>query len=258
MVERVSRTDIPKQHAKFFYQVAYPTGGNQDKILLDVLFEDIHYSNVVELPIQSRLLKTHGEPVIVKLPSKEDLLGDKLTAFAPHTTGIPFFKGEKNCSMEIGKQLFDIASLFDIVTDLSVTAETFNKFAMVELPYRGLGSSSIQTVLDDIYDTAMCIVLRGQNNPKEFQLLQDGIKRVRGFIHSEVYSLESAITNASKAAYLSKLIGKGINEVKHYDPSEVSLLIDATLQSPLPTKLNKLKKTNTEAFFYWNEIQKLG
>lgn len=258
LVERISRTDIPKQHAKFFYQVAYPTGGHQDKILLDVLFEEIHYSDVVELPIQSRLLKTYGEPVMVKLPSKEDLLGDKLTAFAPHTTGIPFFKGEKNCSMEISKQLFDIASLFDIITDLSVTSGTFKKFAMVELQYRGLEADAIQVVLDDIYNTAMCIVLRGQDNPEEFQLLQDGIKRVRGFIHSEVYSLESAITNASKAAYLSKLISRGLNEVKHYNPAEVSLLADAMIQSPLSTKLNKLKKTNTEAFFYWNEIQKLG
>lgn len=258
LVERISRTDIPKQHAKFFYQVAYPTGGHQDKILLDVLFEEIHYSDIVELPIQSRLLKTYGEPIIVKLPSKEDLLGDKLTAFAPHTTGIPFFKGEKNCSMEISKQLFDIASLFDIITDLSVTSGTFKKFAMVELQYRGLEADAIQVVLDDIYNTAMCIVLRGQDNPEEFQLLQDGIKRVRGFIHSEVYSLESAITNASKAAYLSKLISRGLNEVKHYNPAEVSLLADAMIQSPLSTKLNKLKKTNTEAFFYWNEIQKLG
>lgn len=258
LLERISRTDIPKQHAKFFYQVAYPTGGHQDKILLDVLFEEIHYSDIVELPIQSRLLKTYGEPVMVKLPSKEDLLGDKLTAFAPHTTGIPFFKGEKNCSMEISKQLFDIASLFDIITDLSVTSGTFKKFAMVELQYRGLEADAIQVVLDDIYNTAMCIVLRGQDNPEEFQLLQDGIKRVRGFIHSEVYSLESAITNASKAAYLSKLISRGLNEVKHYNPTEVSLLADAMIQSPLSTKLNKLKKTNTEAFFYWNEIQKLG
>ena len=258
LVERIARTDIPKQHAKFFYQVAYPTGGHQDKILLDVLFEEIHYSNVVELPIQSRLLKTFGEPVMVKLPSKEDLLGDKLTAFAPHTTGIPFFKGERNCSMEISKQLFDIASLFDIVTDLSVTSETFKKFSLIELAYRGFDGNSIQSVLDDIYNTAMCIVLRGQDNQKEFQLLQDGIKRVRGFIHSENYTLESAITNASKAAYLSRLLAKGVNEVKHYNPAEVNLLADALIQSPLPTKLNKLKKTNVEAFFYWNEIRKLG
>ena len=110
LVQRISRTDVPKQHAKFFYEVSYPAGGKQDKILLDVLFEETHYVNVIEAPIQSRFLKQQGEPVMVKLPSKEDLLGDKLTAFAPHTTGIPFFKGDKNCSMEICKQLFDIAT----------------------------------------------------------------------------------------------------------------------------------------------------
>lgn len=69
--------------------------------------------------------------------------------------------------------------------------------------------------------------------------------------------MESAITNASKAAYLAKLISKGINEVKHYNSSEAKLLVNTTIQSPLPTKLNKLKKTNVEAFFYWSEIQKL-
>ena len=100
--------------------------------------------------------------------------------------------------------------------------------------------------------------MRGQESQEEFELIQDGIKKVRGFIHSEVYTLESAITNASKAAYLAKLIGKGINEVKHYNPSEANLLVNVTIQPPLSTKLNKLKKTNAEAFFYWSEIQKLG
>lgn len=159
--------------------------------------------------------------------------------------------------MEICKQLFDVASLFDIVGDLSVTAETFNKFAMVELQYRGENPDAIQKVLDDIYDTAKCIVMRGQDNQEEFDLIQDGIKKVRGFIHSEVYTLESAITNASKAAYLAKLISNGINEIKHYNPSEANLLVNVTIHSPLSTKLNKLKKTNAEAFFYWSEIQKL-
>ena len=206
MVQRISRTHVPKQHAKFFYEVSYPTGGRQDKILLDVLFEESHYGNVIKAPIQSRFLKQQGEPVMVKLPSKEDLLGDKLTAFAPHTTGIPFFKGEKNYSMEICKQLFDIATLFDSISDLTVTTETFRKFVSTELQYRNNKTTDLQSVLNDIYDTALCIMQRGLYNPHEFELLQDGIKRVRGFIHSEVYSIDSAITNAAKAAYLSKLI----------------------------------------------------
>ncbi len=257
LVERISRTDIPKKHAKFFYQVAYPAGGKLDVILLDVLFEEIHYAKVVELPIQSRLLKMEGEPVMVKLPSKEDLLGDKLTAFAPHTTGIPFFKGEKNCSIEINKQLFDIASLFDLTDDLTITQTTFKKFAGVELQYRGGKADDVQPVLDDIYNTALCITLRGQIEPDEFKLLQEGITRVRSFIHSENYNIDSAITNAAKAAYLSKLIENDITEVHHFGPAKISELASAVIASPLPTKLNKLKKSNVEAFFYWNEIQKI-
>lgn len=257
LVERISRTDIPKKHAKYYYQVSYPAGGRQDKILLDVLFEENHYSQVVSLPIQSPFLKAEGEPVMVNLPSYQDMLGDKLTAFAPHTTGIPFFKGEKDCSMEINKQLFDIASLFDLTNDLSITAETFRKFAAVELLYRKSDPSKLQDVLDDIFCTSRCICLRGQENPEEFKLLQNGIGKVRSFIHSENYGLDSAIVNASKAAYLSKLIENGISEVRHFSSDKEQELIGAVITEPLPTKFNKLKKSNVEAFFYWNEIQKM-
>ena len=125
LVERISRTEVPKKHAKFFYQVSFFAGRNEEKILLDVLFEEIHYNNVITFPIVSPLVKTVGEPIMVSIPSYQDLLGDKLTAFAPHTTGIPFFKGEKNCSMEINKQLYDIASLFDITNELTITTKTF-------------------------------------------------------------------------------------------------------------------------------------
>lgn len=73
----------------------------------------------------NHLLTLEGEPVIVNVQRKADLLSDKLTAFVPNTTGIPYFKGEKDCSMEIIKQLFDIASLFDVTNDLTVVAEAF-------------------------------------------------------------------------------------------------------------------------------------
>lgn len=257
LIERISRTDVPKRHAKFFYQVAYHSGVSQDKILLDVLFEENHYNKIVNLPIEGRFLKTVGNPVKVNTPSCEDLLGDKLTAFAPHTTGIPFFKGEKNCSMEINKQLYDISSLFDLTNDLSITSDTFHKLASMELRYRKMELTDIQPVLDDIFNTALCISLRGQNEPNEFKLLQDGINRVRGFIHSELYNINSAIINAAKAAYLSKLIEKNINVVEHYDISKNTSLADASVSPKISSKLNKLKKTNPEAFYYWMKTSEL-
>lgn len=257
LVARNTRSSVPKRHAKYHYQVAYPSGYSQDKILLDVLFEENHYSDIVTLPIQSPFLRTEGDPILVNVPSTKDLLGDKLTAFAPHTTGIPFYKGRKDCSMEINKQLFDIASLFDLVTDLSVSADTFKKFAVVELQYRKQDGLTVQDVLNDIFNTSICLSLRGGIAPKEFTLLNAGINKVRNFIHSENYTIDSVIINAAKAAYLSKLIEMGVNDVHHFDNDNATALSDAVISVPLPTKLNKFKKSNIEAFFYWNEVQNL-
>ncbi|MBR6286323.1 MAG: hypothetical protein IKR18_04935 [Bacteroidaceae bacterium] len=94
-------------------------------------------------------------------------------------------------------------------------------------------------------------------NPEEYKLLQDGISRIGNFIHSEKYTLDSAIINAAKVAYLSRLLEKGFNEIQ-YTPNDIGALASQTLQFPMPTKLNKLKKTHPEAFFYLNEIQLIG
>lgn len=260
LVERKTSHNVPKSHAKFYYQAIYNTNSDTEYILLDVLFEDIHYNDVIKLPIQNRFLKTEGEPIFVYVPSSADLLGDKLTAFAPNTTGIPYYKGDKSCSMEIIKQLYDIASLFDITNNLFIVSNTFHKFAALELIYRNLNPDNIKQVLDDIFQTSLCICLQGQIDNEYFKLLQDGIKRIQNFIYGEKYYLDTAITNASKAAYLSVLIVNNLTEVKHFDKNNIQELKNATIENTLPTKLNKLKKSNIEAFFYWYkiyEIQKL-
>jgi len=46
LIERKTARNIPKSHAKFYYQVTYNTNSETDCILLDVLFEEIHYNNV--------------------------------------------------------------------------------------------------------------------------------------------------------------------------------------------------------------------
>lgn len=257
LVERINAHNVPKTHAKFFYLVSFVTNTETEFILLDVLFEDIHYHEVVKVPIQSRFLKLRGEAVMVNVPGKSDMLGDKLTAFAPNTTGIPYFKGVKDCSMEIIKQLFDIASLFDVTDNLTITSKTFKKIAKIELQYRNLDPENIAQVLDDIYQTSLCICLKGQEAPDTFKILMTGIKRIQSFIHSEKYNIDGGIVSASKSAYLSVLIANEITKVAHFDPQNVEHLREAFIREPMPTKLNKLKKTNVEAFFYWNEIGKI-
>ena len=264
--ERLSRTNVPKTHAKCFYQVSYVTNTAQEKVLLDVLFEDTWYSHVEQLPIVSPFLLTEGEPLTVNLPSKEDLLGDKLTAFAPNTTGIPYIKRvpgrdgsteERHCSMEIIKQLFDIASLFDRVEDLSIVRETFGKTAPIELEYRGMDKENLQAVLDDIFHTAelICTGIYTNDQSFEFQELQSGVHRIRDLIISERFTQYSAIVAASKAAYLAVLLSKGIDTINRYD-SSVDLRGER-LESPIHPAINKVKALRPEAFWYWREIERL-
>ncbi len=257
LVERISSHNVPKSHAKCFYKVSYVTNKSEEAILLDVLFEEIHYGKVVELPIESPFLKTVGEPIMVKVPSAEDILGDKLTAFAPHTSGIKFFKRERNCSLEIIKQMFDVAALFDVCHDFGLVGDTFRKFGATELGYRELTDTSTDDILRDTIETSKCISMRGFENMDEFSLLQDGVKRIGGLILNERYHLDSAIRDSAKAAYAAALILTKCQEAHRYETTPLDKWEKESIGRHLSTKLNKLKKTNQEAFFYWLQVDKM-
>ncbi|MFA7449173.1 MAG: nucleotidyl transferase AbiEii/AbiGii toxin family protein, partial [Weeksellaceae bacterium] len=196
-----------------------------------------------------------GKPLNVNVPSLEDILGDKLTAFAPNTTGIPYFKKDDSMSMEIIKQLYDIGNLFDAVNDIETIKTTFYRFAKTEIAYRNSEKITEKDVLEDIYQTALCIVTRGTEGKGNFEELQNGIQRVGSFIFSESYHIEKAIAHASKAVYLSALIQ---HNAKTIDKFENPLqLKDWQIGEPINNKLNKLKKSNPEAFFYWYKIHEI-
>ena len=178
--------------------------------------------------------------------------GDKLTAFAPNTTGIPYFKGKDSMSMEIINQLYDIGNLFNNVTDIETIKTTFKKFAKTELEYREMKNLSAKDVLEDIYQTSLCIVTRGADGKGDFHQLQQGIQRVSRFIFSESYHIEKAITHASKAAYVATLIKHDYKTIEKF--SNPLQMKDWLIAEPMNTKLNRLKKSNTEAFFYWYKI----
>ncbi len=257
-MERQSRTGVPKSHAEYRYAVTYPSGSPVDKILLDVLYEDIHYNQVVPLSIASPLLKQTGEPVMVQSPSLCDMLGDKLTAFAPHTTGIPFFKGEDEFFMEVMKQLYDVSSILDRIDDLSAVRKTYSEIVPIELGYRKLDHLGQEDVLEDTYNCAMNICLRGALSRTEYAYYSDGARRVNNFIIPENYNVDIAIRDAAKVAYLVRLLQTGNNVVKHYKPEMDGELTSALIQNQNLNKLNRTKKISLEAFFYFLEIEKMA
>ena len=199
--QRNTNPKIDKAHYKFYYNPLHKTRKEEEYVLLDILFEEVQYKNLVELKIQSSFLPEKETPLTVISACLEDIAGDKLTAFAPNTTGIPYFKGKDSMSMEIIKQLYDIGNLVDNVTNIETIKTTFKKFAKTELEYREMNTLSEKEVLEDIYQTSLCIITRGADGKGDFDQLQQGIQRVSRFIFSESYHIEKAITHASKVAY---------------------------------------------------------
>ena len=70
------------------------------------------------------------------------------------------------------------------------------------------------------------------------------------------YHIEHAITDAAKAAYLATLIETEQENVDQYNGDPLSV-IPMVLASSVDNKLNKLKKTLPEAYFYWVKIADL-
>ncbi len=249
---RNTTSKIKKEHYKFFYTPLHKTNKDEEYVLLDILFEQVNYSNLVSLSINSDFVPIEDKPLNVDVPCLEDILGDKLTAFAPNTTGIPYYKNEDSMSMEIIKQLYDIGNLFDAVNDIETIKTTFYRFAETEIAYRNTKETTADDVLEDIYQTSLCIVSRDADGKGIFEELQNGIQRVSRFIFSENYHIEKAIIHASKAAYLSILIQHNLKTIEKFtNPLQLK---DWKIDEPLNNKLNKLKKSNPEAFFYWYKI----
>lgn len=248
---RETTSELDKLHYKFYYKPVHKSNLSEDSVLLDILVETSKYKKIVPLQIDSQFVKQEGPPAKVNIPSKEDILADKLTAFAPNTTGIPYMKGGFSRAMEIIKQLYDTGRLFEDIHDISVIEETFNKIARTEMGYRQLAGDT-KMVLDDIFDTALCLSTKGKAGRGDFSALQKGVSQIRAYIFSEVYHIEKAIIHASRIAYLSKLIELKENSLTRFEnPAQI---LEWTIDEPLDTRLNKLKKSNPEAFFYWYQV----
>lgn len=248
---------MPVSHSKVFYEIAYRPMLTEEEgyIRLDVLYEDIQYSQLVSVPIEHPVLKTEGEPVMVKVPTKEDILGDKITAFGPNSIGIPYEKRGRNCSLEIIKQLFDIGRLFDNVQNFKPTLESFRRVSAMELSFRGM-EGEINRYFEDVRQTAMCICTRGYAGEGDFTEIIYGLSRIKSFMFQCTYLIESAITDAAKAAYLATCFQFGHTDIEKYSGPE-SVTERLCIAPAFHSKLNKLKSSNPEAFFYWAKASEL-
>lgn len=240
--ERTHSADAPLGHYKLFYESVVDE--REEPILLDLLFAPNPYAKTQKIPIKHDWLVTSENDIVIEIPTFDAILGDKLTAFAPNTIGILF---SKNRPVEIIKQLYDIAFLFDRTSDIKIVKDTFNKIAKEEIKYRNL-SITTKEVLEDTWNTCFLIATR-DISVDAFKHIQLGMRNFVNFTIDR-FSIDDAVTASAKVAYLTKLLDKeGVPEIEKFNsPLEIK---DWMIENLFFNKLNKLRKNNPEAFFYW-------
>lgn len=267
--ERRSYQDgIPKAHYKFFYESNIGTrdkAGNvisnpQREILLDIVFEDDRYPNTVLKPVETEWLIQEGESVTVTVPDIDSITGDKLTAFAPNTTGVPYGTEKEK---EIMKQLFDVGCLFDEVSDIEVVKQSFKSIVKSEIEYRPERKiESEEQVLQDIIDTSLLIsgitsLSKDEKDPTLIEI-NKGINQFKHYLFEGTFGLLEAKVASSKAALLAAIILKDFKgEIPKFDPDLplTEYLISDSKYNYLNKRLKFVEKG--EALFYWYHSLKI-
>lgn len=247
------KTKVPKQHFKFFYNSAIPKSFQKPPyILLDIVKHKSTYPKHKTTIIKSFFVKHHGDDIEVTTPTIESILGDKLTAFAPKTTGIRY-NTEKE--LEIIKQLYDVSRLFDDFVELDEVYESFKNTAIKELEYRELTKMTEKEVLLDSIEASETIVFEGAIRDDEYKELDKGIKIFSNYVFDRTFHKEHAKVSAGKSAYLARLMLNNHKDIKRYKSTDD--IKELIIENQKYQKLANLKKTNPEAYFYWYQISKL-
>ncbi len=200
---RKGRNGIVKRHFRFTY--FSPLRNTEFYILLDVVYAHLPYAKTIRKEISNDLLLTEGENLFVEVPTADCILGDKMTAFAPHTTGVLIGTGKE---LEIAKQLFDTATLYDYVVDYDLFSKTYEAAVMEEIAFRGEIWSK-EDVLMDTIRACVSIISRGSIDKNDYAEYLRGIKSLRNHILLNSYNTDDATWKACKVMYLASCLFSG-------------------------------------------------
>lgn len=239
---RNGSNDIEKRHFRFHFQS--PRTGKEINILLDVVFERNPYKSVVEKPIHSSLLMSEGKDLLVTVPDKNCILGDKLTAFAPRTTGIPFGKDKE---LEIIKQMFDCWTLFREIDDFQTVSSVYREVVQIEMGYRGL-DCSVSDVLLDTIQSCICIMGRRGIRPDDYQNFLAGINAIQGHVFHGRINGENAGIMACEVMYLATCLLTEQTDIQRI--AEVEPYRDVTLHMKGAKKISYIRNADPAAYAY--------
>ena len=230
--------NIKASHYRFFYTPKYKTKENY--VLLDITFQS-NSLKAKKLSVDNPFVVQIGEPLSVNTICIDDLLGDKLTAFAPNTIGVKYTAkdqfGRPKCT-EIIKQLYDCAFLSNYYSDLDRVAFIYKELGNLQIKYEKNKVVDIRSCLLDTIRTCELLLSGGYGDKDKYKMLMEGVRNFNDYkfndpisvvdIQSFAVSVNITASKILKKLYpstkfeskLDYLIRTGIKE------KELSLIID--------------------------------
>jgi len=173
---------IEKKHYKFFYisQIA----NKEDYVLLDIVFETNCYKTIQRSKIDFLLLHASEPYFFVNTPSLEELLMDKLTAFAPNTIGITY---ETEKYTEIIKQMYDVSKISKSLNHNHYPVDTYITMANKQISWRDLKLTYKEALKDSIM-TCLNILTLGAYDIEKYTLLENSIMGFNGYVYGNKFN----------------------------------------------------------------------
>lgn len=199
---------IPKAHyAMLFTSVVNRQPTN---IQLDILYTQQRYPRTHQTSIQNKYLHQNGAPLSVTTPDLDSLLGDKLTAFAPNTVGVPYWKRKE---LEIIKQLFDLHFIYGESQSFETVATSYDAHVDQEFTYHEELKGSREDVLKDTLSTCALLAkpsrIQTDVEIRQYAELEQGYMRFRSFPINIPFHRENVILAGSKVALMAAKLLKG-------------------------------------------------
>jgi hypothetical protein len=249
-----------RRHFKFYYRSSLQ-GYGDEHVLLDIIEDAREVHTSVDRLIRTDFLEPERQ-IMVRVPTIEGLLGDKLTAFAPNTVGVPLRKSDGSAGdvQQVAKQLFDVGGLFDAASDFARVTETYHSLQSIESEYRNT-KPTLDASLNDTWSACLALSATKRLHLAAYPdapLLHDGFERLKGHLTWPEFmqGREPRRLLAAKAAVVVAHIRSG----RAYDfaamrytgsPEQIELLRSSSFNGHALSWLDGLRGPNPEAYHYW-------
>ncbi len=241
---------VPKEHFKFYYNQSKPSKFPEQPVLLDIIYVESTYPATRKVNLVHSFLSTEEPHTEITIPSLDSIAGDKLSAFAPTTIGIPM---GKNKAVEIAKQLFDVNQMFELMEDSEIVRQSFEQTSLMCINHYKK-DYTIDHIYTDVINTAFAMAMMGKTHPELFNEIKAGVSSLSQYLSKKSnFGYNVALTAAARIGYLAACLMKGVKPMKldwkSVSPEEIK---NKKIEHPEYFVLNKaLKAGYPEAWYYW-------